>query len=186
MRIISYRACIGGRLRARPAATLLLLAAAFVCFCQACREASSVPRLTHAAASQEALAQEVLLSLKEENLQEMKDLSLSKEEFRRFVWHELPVSNPKTNVPLDYVWNDLNFRSMTRMQGTFNRLMGKDLELVRVVHHGKVVEYSSHRAYPDMEVVIREKGGEEMSYPLFGTLIEMDGLWKVYSYAPYD
>jgi len=55
-----------------------------------------------------------------------------------------------------------------------------------IVYRGKVAEYRRHRAWSDMEVMIREAGGKEMLYPLFGTLIEMDGLWKVYSYAPYD
>jgi hypothetical protein len=145
-----------------------------------------VPRLAHAEQSKEALAQAVLRAIKEEDLKAMRDLSLSKAEFRLFVWPELPVSNPKSNVSLDYVWNDFHIRSMMRMQSSFNKLKGKDLKLIRVIQHGKAVEYRSHRAYPDMEVTIREADEEEMSYPLFGTLIEMDGVWKVYSYAPYD
>jgi hypothetical protein len=76
------------------------------------------------------------------------DLSLSKEEFQRFVWPELPVSNPRTNISMEYVWTDLYSRSMMRMQATFNKLKGKELKLIRVEHQGKVAEYSSHRAYP--------------------------------------
>jgi hypothetical protein len=182
-----FRFTLCGRPDLWPAALFLLAVAAWIPEGGwACGETSSTPRLVHATASQEALAEAVLRAIADENLKAMQELSLSKEEFRRFVWPELPVSNPKTNVSLDFVWNDVYFRSMARMQASFNRLKGRNLKLVRVEHRGKVVEYKSHHAYQDMEVTIREAGGEEMSYPLFGTLIEMDGLWKVYSYAPYD
>jgi hypothetical protein len=176
-----------GRLTSKPAAVALAIAVVLSTCCHyACVTTFSVPRLAHGAASKEALIKAVLQSLREGDLQKMKDLSLQKEEFQRFIWPELPVSNPKTNVPLDYVWKDLSYRSMNRMQATFNKMKGKHLELVRIVHRGKVVKYKSHCAYPDMEVFIREPGGKEFSYPLVGTLIELDGLWKVYSYAPYD
>jgi hypothetical protein len=177
-----------GRFRPGPAEAVLLVLAALWGM-SGCAEGVKKPwrgRLQNGAHSQEALAREILQAIATGDLRAMKDLSLSKEEFQRFVWPELPVSNPKTNVSLDYVWNDVYFRSMVHMQRWFGELKGKKIELVWVVHRGKTENYASHRAYSDMEVVIREAGGEEKPYPLFGTLIEMDGLWKVYSYAPYD
>ena len=186
MNHVQNRVYFYGRLLRRPAVFLLLLGAAFICWSASSEKASPVARLHHAEASQEALAEAVLKAIAAEKLSVLKDLSLSKEEFQQFVWPELPVSNPKTNVPLDYVWNDLYFRSMTRLQATFNKLKGRNLKLARVIHRGETVEYASHRAYSDMEVIIRKEDGAEVAYPLFGTLIEMDGLWKVYSYAPYD
>jgi hypothetical protein len=175
-----------GRRQKEPAAALLLSIAFFLIgFSISFGNEVSAPRLKHAEASQEDLARAVLRTIAEENLEAMKDLSLSKEEFRKFVWPELPVSNPKTNLSVDFVWNDVFYRSMMSMQRIFNKLKGRDLKLVRVECHGEVAEYKSHRAYPDMEVIIREEDGKEVSFPLFGTLIEMDGLWKVYSYAPY-
>lgn len=175
-----------GRRFLKPAAVLLFCFGGLIFAVAGCEKSVSTPRLAHAAVSKEALAEDVLRSIRDGDLQRMKDLSLSKDEFQRFVWPELPVSNPKTNVPLDYVWNDVHYRSTSRMQASFNKLKGKDLKLVRVVHNGELVEYKSHRAYSDMEVIVREPNGQETPYPLFGTLIEMNGRWKVYSYAPYD
>jgi hypothetical protein len=177
-----------GRFRSGPAATLLLLLAALwgMSGCAPGVKEAWGGRLLNGAQSQEALARKILQAIAAGDLQAMKDLALTKMEFQRFVWPELPVSNPKTNISVDYVWNDLYFRSMVHMQRCFGELKGKKIELVRVVHSGRMEEYPTHRAYPDMEVIIREAGAEGRSYPLFGTLIEMDGLWKVYSYAPYD
>jgi hypothetical protein len=37
-----------------------------------------------------------------------------------------------------------------------------------------------------MEVILRNEEGADEEIPLFGTLIQMDGIYKVYSYAPFD
>jgi hypothetical protein len=174
------------RLLRKPAATLCLLAALGLAACGSHNSVSASARLRNGAPSQEALAQAVLQAIARQDIQAMKDLALSKEEFARYVWPELPVSNPRTNVPLDFVWNDVYFRSTLRMQAIFDDLKGKEFGPVRVRCRRKEESYATHRAWPDMEVILRGADGKEFSYPLFGTLIEMDGIWKVYSYAPYD
>ena len=127
-----------------------------------------------------------MAALRQEDMGGLVSLSLSREEFRKYIWPELPASNPRTNVSLDYVWNDVWFRSVNRMKGTFERFKGQELTLVSIRQRGKVAVYPTHKAYPDWEIVIRNAAGKQGAYPLFGTLIEMDGVWKVYSYAPYD
>jgi len=146
----------------------------------------SSPRLQHGLPSQEAVAKKVVQALAGQDLQSLKDLALTKDEFARFVWPELPASNPKTNVPFDFVWNDVYYRSTTRMNALFQQMKGKRLSVVRTSCRRKVEEYATHKAYPDMEIVVKDESGKEGSYPLFGTLIEMDGVYKIYSYAPFD
>jgi hypothetical protein len=136
----------------------------------------------------EVLAEAILDACLREDKQAMRNMALSKEEFEQFIWPELPASNPKTNVTVDFVWGPLVFRSLNQMERNFRDLKGRKLELVSLRHRGELVEYATHRAYVDIEVVIRdaETGEEKKGYPLFGTLVEMDGVFKVYSYAPYD
>lgn len=181
------KSMICDRLR-RKAAVAILPAAALCALLPGCswRVPADTARLHSGMRSQKALAEAVLDAVRRHDLQALAGLALSREEFRQSVWPELPVSNPKTNVSVDFVWNELHFRSMSRMHGIFSELGGKRIHLVRVAHRGKVTEYATHRAYPDMEVRIRDEAGKEIEYPLFGTLIEMDGVWKVYSYAPTD
>lgn len=144
------------------------------------------PRLRHGASSPEELGRQVLAALQEGDIQALESLALSEEEFRNFVWPELPVSNPKTNVPLDYVWGDVQLRSQARLQQLLGTLKGERFALVRVSHRGPRTDYPTHRAYSDFGIVLRDPEGREREYLLFGTLIEMEGVWKVYSYAPYD
>lgn len=144
------------------------------------------PRLRHGAPSPEELSRRVLAALQDGDLPTLESLALSEEEFREFVWPELPVSNPKTNVPLEYVWGEVRLRSTARLQQLLRTLKGERFALARTSHRGPRTDYPSHRAYSDFEIILRDPGGKEREYLLFGTLIEMDGVWKVYSYAPYD
>lgn len=176
----------GSRLRRRPAARILLLMPVLLLAGWWVAAQLRPPRLRHGAPSPEELAREVLDGLQTGDLQALESLALSADEFRDFVWPELPVSNPRTNVPLDYVWADVHLRSTARMQAMLRALKGERFSLVRVRHIGPRTAYPTHRAYSDFEIFLRDRDGKEREYPLFGTLIEMDGVWKVYSYAPYD
>jgi hypothetical protein len=176
----------GSRLRGRPAARILLLMPALLLAGWWVAAQLRPPRLRHGAPSPEELARRVLDGLQTGDLRALESLALSADEFRDFVWPELPVSNPRTNVPLDYVWGDVHLRSTARLQAMLRALKGEGFSLVRVRHTGPRTDYPTHRAYSDFEIVLRDRDGKEREYPLFGTLIEMDGVWKVYSYAPYD
>ena len=68
-------------------------------------------RLENAAPSMEALAARVLAAMVRGDSQALRGLALSEEEFRQHVWPELPVSDPRTNVSLDYVWKEVAYRS---------------------------------------------------------------------------
>lgn len=173
------------RLRLGAAALTLVLLCAISC--SQIPADRPPPRLRHAQPSMEALGRQVLRALRDEDKQALMDLALSKDEFEKFIWPELPVSNPKTNVPIDFVWNELYRRSVSHLARILQDLGGRKVSLVRVRHRGEITEYRTHTAYPDMEVLLRdEQSGEEKEYPLFGTLVEMDGVFKIYSYAPYD
>lgn len=176
----------GGRLRRRPAARLILVLPALLLAGWWVTAQLRPPKLRHGASSPEELARKVLDGLQAGDLPALESLALSADEFREFVWPELPASNPKTNVPLDFVWGEVRMRSSARLQQMLRTLKGESFSLVRVSHRGPRTDYRTHRAYSDFEIILRDPGGREREYLLFGTLVEMDGVWKVYSYAPYD
>jgi len=143
-------------------------------------------RLAHGESSPKAVAARLVGALAANDLQALKDLAISKEEFQAYVWPELPASNPRTNIPFDYVWNDVFFRSMNRMGRTYKHFQGHRIEVVKLGTRKNPETFATHTAWPGYEMTIRVDGGPEEELPLFGTLIEMDGVFKVYSYAPYD
>ncbi len=170
----------------RPAAAVFIICVALL-FTGCAGSATPLPaRLSHGLHSQPELAERVLQAIAAEDLQALKDLALSGEEFERFVWPELPASRPGTNLTVQSVWGPLYFRSMNQLNETFERFKGKKLRLVSITPRREVSEYAGHRAYSDMRTMLRDEEGKEFDYPLIGTLIEMDGVWKVYSYARYD
>jgi hypothetical protein len=143
-------------------------------------------RLRNTAPSGEALATQVLAAMVKGDTPALRRLALSEQEFRQYVWPELPVSNPRTHVTFDFVWKDVAYRSGLWMERLEKDLRGSKARLARVVRRGEIVRYRNYRAWSDMKVVLADESGLEREYPLFGTLIEMDGRFKVYSYAPYD
>jgi len=176
-----------GRPRNRPALRGLAL-----CILAAALSLTTPPggnaggRLENAAPSMEALAARVIEAMVQEDSQTLRGLALSEEGFRQYVWPELPVSDTRTNVSFDYVWKEVAYRSTMWMNRLTKDLSGRNVKLVRVLHRGKAFRYRSHCAWSDMMVVLSDESGQEREYPLFGTLIEMDRRFKVYSYAPYD
>ncbi len=185
-RLVTAKERPGSRPRHRPAAAFLLLAPALLLAGLWLAGPLRPTRLRHGASSPEELARKVLAALQEGDLRTLESLALSREEFRDFVWPELPVSNPKTHLPLAYVWGEVRWRSAARLQHLLAVLKGENFELARVAHRGPRTDYPTHRAYSDFEILLRDRTGREREYLIFGTLIEMDGVWKVYSYAPYD
>src|SRR5512134_401612 len=93
--------------------------------------------------SPEALAQAVLSALERKNLNTLRALPLSEEEYRDHVWPELPVSRPERNVPFDYSWGQMKQRSDGSLQQTFARYSGRQLRLVRARFTGDTTQYGS-------------------------------------------
>jgi hypothetical protein len=140
-------------------------------------------RLSNSAASIEELAGEFLEAMRNEDGQKVIDLALSREEFDRFVWPELPASRPGTNLTSEFVWGQLNMRSQADMKGTFNRNKGKYFELVEVQFKDGVDEYPSFRVHKDTRLVVKDEAGKKRILNLFGSVMELDGEYKIFSFV---
>jgi hypothetical protein len=143
-------------------------------------------RLANGQASFEALAQVALDALARKDQATLERLALSREEFERHVWPELPAARPKTNLTVNFVWSDVALRSRAQLARLLQEFGGQRFSLVKVSHRGKVVRYPSHTAYSDMQILVQDDEGQQRKLPLFGTIIEMDGRFKIYSFAAYD
>ncbi len=175
-----------GRLLRKPAVLAPAACVAGLCLFAVYAARNRPVRLAHAESSPQAVAATVVRALADSDLQTLKNLTLSREEFQSYVWPELPASNPRTNIPFDFVWNDVYFRSLNRLAKLYERYRGRKVEIVSMSSAKTKERFASHTAWPDYRFTIRIENGAEEDVPLFGTLIEMDGVYKVYSYAPYD
>jgi hypothetical protein len=135
-------------------------------------------------ASPEGLARAVLLGIEKEDVETLKRLPLTKDEFRLYVWPSLPSSRPERNVPFEYVWGDLHQKSIASIARNFDRFKGRKLELLAVRFQDGTTDYGTFRVHRDARVRVRDAAtGEEGWLDLFGSVMEWQGKYKLFSYV---
>ena len=148
-----------------------------------CRTAHSDSKrsLAGAAASPEALAERALAALAANDLEGMKSLRLTKAEFCRYVFPELPAAK-LPNVSCDWVWDQATLKSMAGMKRVVDASAGRKLELVSVRFTGED-RYASYRVLKNPVVTVRDPSGAVTEERLFGSVLELDGQYKLFSFV---
>ena len=134
-------------------------------------------------ASPDALAEAVLTALENGDTAALEALPLSELEFRTVVWPELPSSRPQRGLPFDYVWGDLHQKSTNARRRLIDRHGGKHYELLAVEFAGDTTEYETYRVHRETMLTVRNESGEEDTLALFGSILERDGAFKLFSYV---
>lgn len=174
---------LGTKTTRRAALAAALLALVALAGCQGCRATSaSAPRsLTNAETSPDALARKFLSCLAADDLEAMKALRVSKDEFCRYVFPELPASK-MNNVTCDFVWDQATLTSMAGMKHMLDANAKRRYELVSVRFQGT----ERHQTYNVLQkpvVTVRDETGTESEMRLFGSMLEMDGQYKLFSFV---
>lgn len=151
-----------------------------------CITAACGPRvapLAHACHSPEALAAAVLEALAARDATALRRLALSEGEFRDRVWPHLPVARPERTMPLAYVWGDLRQKSEAWLAATLAEAGGKRWTLVRVRFAGGTTDYGPYRVHRRSVLTVRETNGFQRDVRLFGSVLEQQGQFKVFSFV---
>ena len=142
----------------------------------------SEPPFANAQPSRHALALSVLDALARRNVEALRALALSEAEFQTHVWPGLPAARPERNLPLSYVWGDLHQKSEASLQALIAKHGGRRYELIELRFGGQPQRYAGYEIHRDPVFVVGEKG-VPAELRLTGSVIEMKGSWKVFSYA---
>lgn len=138
----------------------------------------------HTLESPEGVARAVLKGFNSRDIAGLQQLAITEHEFRKFVWPKLPASRPGRNIPWDYVWNDLQGKSTMQLQARVHEwqpLVGAIV--VDVEFTGETTDYETFRVRRKSAVTIRTPDGNETRHRLFGSIVEQDGRYKVFSYV---
>lgn len=142
-----------------------------------------VPRyLAHSAESAEALARNFLDALAVADIPALKRTRISKDEFTWYVWPELPASR-LPNVTSDFAWSQATLNSLSGLGGLLNQYSHRRFELVGIRFAGGTKDYPSYRVHYDSRVTVRDESGHEYELKLFGSMLEMDGRFKLFSHV---
>jgi hypothetical protein len=144
---------------------------------------NSRPPLANAHPSADALARAVLDALARSDRQALEAVALTEQEFRDRVWPDLPAARPERNLPFSYVWGDLRQKSQVGLARTLATHGGRRYELVGVRFEGPSTRYSQSEVHRATVLTVRDAQGAGQDVRLFGSSIEGDGAWKVFSYV---
>nr|MBA3269320.1 hypothetical protein [Acidobacteriota bacterium] len=131
--------------------------------------------------SADALVREVLTAVSRQDEGRLRALALDEGEFRRHVWPALPAARPERNVPFSYVWGDLRQKSNGRLRATLGAHGGRNYQFTSVSFSGGTTAYAGFAVHRDAVLVVRGADGIEQQLRIFGSAIEKDGAWKVFS-----
>ncbi len=138
--------------------------------------------LANAQTSPEALTRSFLDSLAASDIPGMKRLRITKKEFCWYVWPELPASQ-LPNISCDFAWSQATLNSLAGLSSVLSDYGGRRFELVSLRFAGGSEVYPSYVVHKDTRVTIRDENGQEHEVRLFGSMLELDGTFKLFSFV---
>jgi hypothetical protein len=145
--------------------------------------APSAPLLRATYPSPHAAAIAVLDALARRDAAALRALALTEQEFRDYVWPELPAARPERNLPFSYVWGELHQKSEAALGRTIERHRGRRYTLWGLRFDGETTRYATYAVHRETVLRVRDERGVESDVRLFGSTLEKDGAWKVFSYV---
>jgi hypothetical protein len=147
---------------------------------------ATLPAFSGTYDSVETLAEEVLRAVGADDAIALQRMALTADEFRNYMWPYLPSAGPERNVPFDFVWSRLRRNSDGYLRQTLSRFGGHDLTLAGVEFSGEISDYGPIRVFRETWLRVRDPEGVESMARFFGSTIEQDGRYKVFSYVVED
>lgn len=170
---------IGGRLRATGAFPLCVALLAVVLAAAGCGRGG--PRFEATFESPRALAAAVLSALEAKDRATLEQIALSEAEFREEVFPEMPAWG---KIPMSYVWEDLRQKSSNQVSRLLASLGGQSLAVEDVVFDGGATAYKTFVVHRKPRLVVKElASGQRRDIAIFGSVIEHEGRYKLFSYV---
>lgn len=171
------------RLLCTPAALGVLL---LVCLglLQGCSFFGSEPDAEGWFGSADELARGVAQGLAANDREALDRFRISREEYMAVVWPELPVSKiEQWKSQSGFVWSQHAAKSDAGLRMIIARFGGKTLTVRSVTCKTPAQEYATFKLHVRPAVELVDQSGAKQVDPVFGTIIEHAGRFKVFSYS---
>ena len=149
---------------------------------RAAQDTRAERRLADGAGSPEELARRFLDALARNAIDDVRRLAMTEEEFRTRVYPELPVSDPARNASAEFVWNMLHIRSESNLHSLMRQSGSRALGLEEIRFRGDSEAYDTFHVHRESMLVLTDEAGEQQTARLFGSVLEMDGQFKIFSF----
>jgi len=160
--------------------TTLLFALLFLTMCTS---KESTGRLSNACDSIEDLGKQVLEAVYNNDLERLKAMAITPEEYKSYVWPQSPISKIKQwQENYDFVRKQQFSRSSLALRQMLARYGGRQYTLVRVRFEDDTTDHTTYKAHRDARLMVKNPDGKEVVLNLFGSIVEMDGQFKIMSF----
>ena len=133
--------------------------------------------------SAEELARAVSRALSANDRTVLDRFRISRDEYMAVVWPELPISKiEQWKGQSGFVWSQHTAKSDSGLQQVLRRFGESPLQLVSVRLSGQVQEYEGVKIHIKPEFTMKNSAGDESKARLMGSIIEISGRFKVFSY----
>lgn len=133
--------------------------------------------------SPEALGKAFVEALAREDGATLNGYALTEAQFKHYVWPQLPSSRPERNVSFEFGWADLHQKSHNALLHTFSKYKGIPFEFREIRFEDGATDYDTYVVHRDARVLVRRNDGREEWLDLFGSVMEHDGRYKLFSYV---
>ncbi|HEY7546600.1 MAG TPA: hypothetical protein VID27_17045 [Blastocatellia bacterium] len=138
--------------------------------------------LAYSERTAEELVRDFLNALAEGDEKKIASLRITKQEFCQYVWPELPSSRTP-NVTCDWVWDQATLKSLSGLSEMLSKHKGKRYQLISLRFAKGTDSYDSYKVHKETRVTVRDEHGVEKELRLFGSMLEMDGQFKLFSFV---
>jgi hypothetical protein len=140
--------------------------------------------LVHARSSLDEVALAALAALERKDAAALQDLRITKREYVELLFPEFPMArDPRNTVTPEFAWFLLDSKSRSGLNEALQDHGGQRLELLEVIVSEGIEEYDSFRLHKKVKLRVGSpEKDEEAVIRLFGSVVELDGQFKILSY----
>jgi hypothetical protein len=141
-------------------------------------------RLFHACSSAEELVTGILATLNARDKHTLELYRINKREHDELLWPEFPAKD--LNTPMEFNWDMLNTRSWVNAGRAIEDWGGKNLTLISLEFVRGIEPYETFVLHRGTVVTARTGSGDEVRLRIIGSVVELDGQFKVLSYKDWN
>jgi hypothetical protein len=152
-------------------------------FLSMCTGKECTIRLSNACDSIEDLGKQVLKAVYNKDIDRLKAIAITPEEYESYIWPQSPMSKIKQwQENYDFVQKQQFSRSNLSLRQMLAKYGGRQYTLIRVRFADDTTDHTIYKAHRDARLIVTSPEGKEVELNLFGSIVEMDGQFKIMSF----
>jgi hypothetical protein len=143
-------------------------------------------RLVNGANTPDALIRSALAALAAGDTVALQRLLVTHDEFVNTIYPELGMHYPAAKdlrpQTREFIWENQNMHATMGLRHALREMGGRHIELLGITYADGGMKYSTYSIYEGTRAHVRMDDGREAIIHAFGSVVEMDGVYKLLTY----